>query len=64
MHVDCEVKLPCKVILSGVHDPVFNTYILENRVKEFYPHKTLSILIELLSSFFINTVPHQRILCL
>jgi len=30
----------------------------ENNAEEFHPHETLSTLMKLLSSLFINTVPH------
>jgi hypothetical protein len=36
----------------------------ENSIEEFYPHKTISASIKLLSYLFINTVPHQSIQCL
>jgi hypothetical protein len=43
------------------HATVFPTHPdFGNSAEEFYPHETLSAPMKLLSSLFINTVPHQH----
>jgi hypothetical protein len=46
-------------VLVGFHVTVTHPDF-RNSIEEFHPHKTLSTLIKLLSSLFINMVSHQH----
>jgi hypothetical protein len=59
--VGLELVAGSKTSLSGDFMSLFPTHPdFRNGAEEFHPHETLSVPMKLLSSLFVNMVPHQH----
>jgi hypothetical protein len=56
-----QLGISSKASLGGDFMSLFPKYLdFENSAEEFHPHEILSTPMKLLSSLFINVVPHQH----